>query len=158
MEQGVVVEAELAADAPALFEDFRGVGILLGRPVPGLFEQRHIDHRGGVALGAGVSVPVPGAAEVAALLDDADILDARLDQPRAGDQAGESSADEGEGDVVGFGLTLDEGRVGVLEIVGEGPFDPEVLVVAVGADSLVALGDIAGEQGLLVESRVSRPT
>ena len=119
VEQRVVVEAEMAADALAMLQDFRRVRIFLGRAMAGLFEQRHVDHRGGVALRAGIAVPVPGAAEIAALLDDAHILDAGLDQPRAGDQAREAAADEGEGDVVGLRFARREGRVGVVEIVGE---------------------------------------
>ena len=80
------------------------MGIFLGRAMAGLLEQRHIDHRGGVALRAGIAVPVPGAAEIAALLDDAHIVDAGLDQPRAGDEARKAAADKGEGHVVGLGL------------------------------------------------------
>ena len=100
VEQRVVVEAELRADALALLEDLRRMRVLLGRHVTGLFEQRHVHHRRGVALRAGIAVPVPGAAEVAALLDDAHVGDARLDQPRAGDEPGEPAADERERDVI----------------------------------------------------------
>jgi hypothetical protein len=50
--------------------------VFLRRHVPGFFQQGHIDQRSRIALRAGISVPVPGTAEVAALLDDADILDA----------------------------------------------------------------------------------
>ena len=41
--------------------------------LPGLFQQRHVHHRRRVALRAGIPVPVPGAAEAAALLDDPDV-------------------------------------------------------------------------------------
>ena len=85
-----------------MLEDLGRVRVLLRRHVPGLFEQRHVDERCGVALRAGVAVPVPGAAEVAALLDDAHVVDAGLLQPRAGDEAGEAAADERDGDVVGL--------------------------------------------------------
>ena len=155
VEQRVVVEAELAADAPALREDFGRVGVLLARPVPGLLEQRHVDHRGRVALGAGIAVPVPGAAEVAALLDDADVRDAGLDQPRAGHQPRESAADKGEGHMVGLGLPRGERRVGVVQVVREAAFQPQVLAVAVGPQPLVALGAVLGRKRLFVDRHVS---
>ena len=92
----------MPADAPAVREDLRRMRVLLGRPMAGLLEQRHVDHRGRVALRAGIAVPVPGAAEIAALLDDAHVLHTGLDQPRSGHQPGKSAADEGEGDVIGL--------------------------------------------------------
>ena len=102
VEQRVVVEAVLLPDALAVLEDLRRVRVLLGGHVPGLLEQRHVHEARGVALGAGVAVPVPGAAEVAALLDDADVVDAGFLEPGAGDEPGEAAADEREGDVVGL--------------------------------------------------------
>ena len=57
--------------------------------------------------GAGIAVPVPRAAEVAALLDDADVVDARLAQPRAGEQAAEAAADDQHLDLVGQRLALE---------------------------------------------------
>ena len=38
--------------------------------------------------------------EVAALLDDAVVVDAGLDEAGGGDEAGEAAADQGDGDVV----------------------------------------------------------
>ena len=87
VEQRVVIKAVLLADTLAVREDFRRMRVFLGRHVTGFFEQRHVDHRCRVALRARISVPVPGAAEVAALLDDADIADAGFRQPRGGGQA-----------------------------------------------------------------------
>jgi uncharacterized lipoprotein YbaY len=57
--------------------------VFLRRHVPGLFEQGHVDHRGSVALRAGIAIPVPGAAEIAALLDDADVRDVPASTNRA---------------------------------------------------------------------------
>jgi hypothetical protein len=51
--------------------------------VAGLLQEGHGDHGGGVTLGTGIAVPVPGTAEVAALLDDANIGDAGLDEAGA---------------------------------------------------------------------------
>ena len=49
VEQGVVVEAELLADALAVLEDLGRVRVLLGRHVAGLFEQRHVDEADAVS-------------------------------------------------------------------------------------------------------------
>jgi hypothetical protein len=51
---------------------------------PDFLQKRHIAVRLDVASNAGVAVPVPGATEVAALLDDAEGLDALLHQIRRG--------------------------------------------------------------------------
>ena len=82
-------------------------------------------------IAPGIAVPVPGAAEVAALLDDADVVDARLAQPRAGEQAAEAAADDDDLDLVGQRLALDRRDVRVVEVVRELAGDLDVLLVAV---------------------------
>ena len=62
----LVVQAEVPADPAAVLEDLGAVGVLLGRHVADLLEQRQVDVRLDVALHARVAVPVPRAAEVAA--------------------------------------------------------------------------------------------
>ena len=141
----------MLADAAAVLEDLGGVRVLLGRHVPGLFEQRQVDERRGVALRTGVAVPVPRAAEVAALLDDADVVDAGLLQRGAGDQTGEPAADEGDGDLVEQRLPLDRLDVGVVEVVGEHAHWLDVLVVAVVAEPLVALVAVLAVERLPVD-------
>ena len=95
-EAGALVQVEVPGDATAVLEDLRCAGVLLARDVAGLLQQREVDVGLDVALCARVPVPVPGAAEVAALLDDAKVVDARLPEPGAGDQAGEAAADDGD--------------------------------------------------------------
>src|SRR3546814_11626580 len=56
-----------------------------------LFEQRHVDIGFDVALGAGIAVPVPGAAEIAGLFDDANVGDADLVQFRRREKATETA-------------------------------------------------------------------
>ena len=141
----------MPADAARVFEDLRGVGVLLARHVAGFFEQREVDERRGVALGAGVTVPVPGAAEVAALLDDPHVVDTRFVELRAGDQPGEPSADEGDGDLVGEWLALGGGDVGVVDVVLEDPGDLDVLLVAVRPQALVALLAVLASQRLAID-------
>ncbi len=141
VEQDVVVEAEVLPDALAVLEDLGRVRVLLGRHVAGLLEQRHVHEARRVALRAGVAVPVPRAAEVAALLDDADV-DAGFLQAGAGDEPGEAAADERRRDVIGLRRPLDDGRVRVFEIVGELALELDVLGVAVGPQPLVPLGGV----------------
>ena len=155
VKQRVVVEAELRADAAAMRENFRRMRVFLGRHMPGFLEQRHVDHRGRIALRAGIAVPVPGAAEIAALLDDADILDAGFGQPRGGGKPGKAAADEGEGDVVGLGIARRDRRIGIVEIMGELTLDLDILVVAVGAQPLVALLRVFPAQFFLVDGLVA---
>ena len=126
-------------DPLRVLEDLRRERVLLRRHVPGLLEQRHVDHRRRVAHRARVAVPVPRAAEVAAALDDADVVDAGLLQPRAGDEAGEAAADDRDRDLVDARRALDRRDVRVVEEVGEPAGRLEVLVVAVGPQPLVAL-------------------
>ena len=151
VEQGVVVEAEMPADAPAVRQDLRRMRVLLGRPMAGLLEQRHVDHRRRVALRAGIAVPVPGAAEIAALLDDAHVLHTGLDQARSGHQPGESATDEGEGDVIGLrGARLDR-RVGIVEVAREHAGCLDILSIAVGPQTLVALLAVLAPQRFTVD-------
>ena len=115
VEQGVVVQAELAADAPAVLEDLGRVGVLLGGHVSRLLEKREVDVRRGVALGARIAVPVPRPAEVAGPVDDPHVVHARPADAGARDEAGEPAADEGEGHVIGARLAWFDRHVGVDE-------------------------------------------
>jgi hypothetical protein len=110
-----------------------------------VFQQGEVDHRRRVALRAGVAVPVPGAAEVTALLDDADI-DAGLPQPGPRHQAGEPAAHADHGPVVGPGRPFGPWRVRIVEVVRELIGEPEVLVVAVRAEPLVPLLGVPAPQ------------
>ena len=159
---GVVVQVEVVGDPLAVLEDLRRVRVLLGRHVAGLFEQREVDERRRVALRAGVAVPVPVAADVAALVDDPHVVDAGLLEPGAGDEPGEPAADERHGDLVGQRLARHDRCVRVVEVVGELPDRFDVLRVAVGPQPLLPLGGVLGPQGIAVDlagprRRVHRP-
>jgi hypothetical protein len=156
VKQRVVVEAVLLADTLAVREDFRRMRILLRGHMAGFFEQRHVDHRRGIALRARIPVPVPGAAEVATLLYDADIPDAGFGQARGGGEPGKAAADEGEADVVDFRIARGDRRIGVVEIMRELSCDTEILVVTIRAEPLVALLQISLTQPLLVDRWVLR--
>ena len=66
-------------------------------------------------------------------------LDAGLAQPGAGEQPAEAAADDDDVDLVGQRLALDRLDVRVVDVVGERRRDLDVLLVAVGAQALVAL-------------------
>ncbi len=119
--------------------------------MPGFLEQGKVDHRGGVAHRAGVAVPVPGAAHVAATLDDPNVLDAGLLQAGAGHEAGKSAADDRHRDLVAERFTLDPLHIGVVEEMSKAPCGLDVLLVAVLAQALVPLGTVLEPQGLVVD-------
>ena len=155
LEAGVAVEIEVPADGAAMLEDLGRGRVFGGRHEADLLQQRQVDVTLHVAGGAGIAVPVPGAAEIAALLDDAHRLDAGLAQPRPGEQAAEAAADHHHIDLVGqrrAGETrLD---IGVFEIMGERPGDLDILLVGVVAQALVALGAILRLQRIGVEAEL----
>ena len=84
----------MLADALAVREDLGAVGELLARHVVEFFEKRYVAVGVVVALDPGEPVPVPDTAEVAAHLDDPDVLDAGLPQRDRGEKPGESSAED----------------------------------------------------------------
>ena len=71
----------MPSDSLRMLEDLRRERIPLLRHVARLFEQRQVDVRFDVALGAGVAVPVPGPAEISRPFDDPQVGDAGLPKP-----------------------------------------------------------------------------
>src|ERR1700730_5836273 len=84
----------MLTDAARVLEDLERIGIPLFRHIAGLFEQRQIDVRLDVALRTRIMNPVPGAAEIATLLDDANTLHPRLAKSPCREQAAEAAADD----------------------------------------------------------------
>ena len=85
MEQCLVGETEAFGDLAAIGLDLRAVGEFLRRHEAGFFQQRQIAIGVIVALDAGIAVPVPDAAEIAAMVDVAEIGDALFGQMIAGE-------------------------------------------------------------------------
>src|SRR5262245_30139196 len=85
VEQRVVLQAELLADRVEIEADLLAERVASGGDVAHLLEHRHVDVRLDVAHDARVPVPVPGAADPAGLVDQADVVDAGVAQLRAGD-------------------------------------------------------------------------
>ena len=153
VEQRIVVEVVLPTDIAAMVADFGGMRVFLARHVPGFLEQRHVDHACGVALRARVAIPVPGAAEIAAFLDDAIVGDPGFLQPRAHDQPGKPAADKGEGHMIGYRVALLAQGVRIRGKIGEPAFEPDILRGAIGAQALVAFLGIFAPQRLRIDRR-----
>ena len=120
VEQAVVVEAELGGHLLAVLEDLEPRGELHRRDVAHLLEQREVAVRLDVAGDARVAVPVPRAADVAALLAEADVDEPGLAQLVPQQQPGEPGADDEDVALVGQRLPRHRvGRVDVLEVLGE---------------------------------------
>ena len=151
-EHGPVKQVEVVGDALGMGQDFRGVGVALGRDDPELFEERQVDIGLDVALGAGVLVPVPGATDATALLHDAHVGQAGLAQAGPGQQPTESTAhDEG----VHLGLHRCPVGHSTEVVLGElcvAADDLEVLILAVGPQAFGPFVGIAVAEGIRVES------
>ena len=99
-EDRAVVQPEVLPDVAAVLEDLGAVGVLLARHEVELFEHRDVAVCVVVALDPGEPVPVPDAAEVAAHLDDVDVVDAGLLQVGARQQPGDTAAEDRHLDVL----------------------------------------------------------
>ena len=131
-------------DPPAMLLDLGAVGELLRRHVVELFEQRDVAIGFVVALDAGIAVPVPDAAEIAAHLDDVDILDSGPLQARADDQPRESPAQDDHVHVLRDRIPHHGRRMGIgFPEVRELVRGVEVLLRALLAQALVALATIS---------------
>ena len=143
-EQRLLVEAKMTADPLALLEDLAAIGVAVLGEIAHLLEQRHVAIRLDVALHPGVAVPIPGAAEVAAHLDDADVADAGFLHTRSREQAGKASTEDGDIEIFRDRIPFDGRRVGIDFVeVGEIFRGLDVLPLAFGPHALVALAVIA---------------
>src|SRR6266481_5682029 len=140
------------ADAPRVLEYLRRIGVPLLRDIAGLFEQRQIDVRLYIALRTRIAIPVPGAAEIATLLDDADTLHAGFAESRCREQAAEAAADDHNFDRVVQRLAR-ETRIDIriVHVPTEVAFGFDVLMIAVSTHALVALEPVPGTEFLGVE-------
>ena len=142
----------MLADPPGVGADLVGLGVPLGRHGAGFLEQRHVDVRFDIACRAGIAVPVPRPAEIAADFDDADAFDARLAQPRRGQQTTETTADDHDVDRIVDRRPLLPRAVRIGVELGEAG-DVEIRPVAVGGRPAVPLDAVPLAQHVEIERR-----
>ncbi len=130
VEAGLVLEPVLVRAALGVGAQLLAGGVGAG-PVGALRERVLVGERGDVDREAGVAVPVPGAAEALALLDDQVVADAGLLEPDRGADPREAGADDqdlvveggGGGGRWGLGDAERPGAVAVFTVRGDG-IDP----------------------------------
>ena len=143
LEQRLGVEVEAAGEELRVLEDLRRAGISLGRHEADLFEEREVDVGLDVAHATRVAVPVPGAAEIACLLDDPDVGDPMAGEVDGGEHAGKPAAHDQRSD------GLDD------RLPGEPGFDERVAVELVV--EVAPLGHALGTDALLLLRLVALP-
>ena len=94
VEQRSAIQVEGPTEGLAVGEDLRLEHVLHGGDRADLFEERQVDVRLHVARSTRVAVPVPGAPEVTAALEDEEVVDALLRQARRGEHPGEPATDD----------------------------------------------------------------
>src|SRR5690606_20853381 len=100
LEERIIIKAEMAADGTAVLENLGGLRVFLDRHVADFLEKRQIDIGFNIAGGTGIAVPVPCAAEITALLNQADPLYACFTQAGTGKQAAKAAADNHDIDFI----------------------------------------------------------
>ncbi len=151
-EYRLFVEVELLSDSARMVPDLVRAGVLLLGDIAGLLQQRQIDVGLNIALRAGIPVPVPRAAEISAIVDDAYLLKIRFTQTGRSEQAAPAAADNEDVDIVmqrgprraGFDF-------GVVEIVGEVSLNLEILIVAVFPNPPCTFFGVFGAQRIWIE-------
>ena len=139
LKAGAAVQIEAFPDGPAVGENFLRAAVLLLRGVAQFLQQRQVDVGLHIALGAGIAVPVPGAAEVPSLFDYPNVVHPGLLEANAGQQAADPAADDENLHLVVQRLPAEiRVCIGIFEQVAELAPDHHVLVVAVLAYPLVA--------------------
>ena len=118
VKEGAVVKIVVTADAPSMFKDFRLVGEFMAGDVAHFLAEGEVDGRFRVTGGAGIAIPIPGAAEVAAVLQEAKVGKPRFLQARRGDEASKAAADDEDFREVVPGRPGGDVAVGVLSVVG----------------------------------------
>ncbi len=128
VEQAVFVEAEHVGEPLTVFEDLETRGEFHRRDIARLLEERQVAVGLHIAGDARIAVPVPGAADVAALLAETDVLEAGVAQLVPEQQTGEAAAHHQDFALVGQRLPLDRRRrVDIGEVFREVAFQGDVV-------------------------------
>ncbi len=152
VEQRIGHEVEPVGDRLQVQPDLLTERVPMLGDVPELLQHREVDGGLDVAHHPWVAVPVPGAADAAGLVEDADPLDAGLAQLSASEDPRDAAAYDHCVDVIGDGRAPTHGREGVLAERGEGLVARQIAnVSAPGDQALVALGPVLGVDDLGIE-------
>src|SRR6516165_7573522 len=106
----VTVQVVTLGDPAGVGQDFGAFRVLLGRDITELLEQWHIDVGLDVAGDSGVTIPIPGPANVGGLVDQPDVVDTELPASGPDEQPAEARTDDGDVDLVADGVA---GEVGM---------------------------------------------
>ncbi len=127
-------------------------GVFLLWDIAHLFQKGQIDIGFHIALSAWITIPVPGAAEIACLVNDSNIVNAGLFQAHASQHAAESATNNSNLYLVGQRFSIKIGfYVRVVDIVGKVAGRLLILRQALLADPLVPLFLVSGSQHCRVE-------
>ena len=143
----------MLTDRVTVRQDLGGTRVLFAGDVANLFEQRKVDVRLNIAHGAGVTVPIPRAAEVPALFDNTNVFDAGLTQSSTGKESAKPATDNDHIGLVGERSACERIDIWIDEIAREVASNFEILLVAIGAQTLVALDAILVAQCVGIERR-----
>ena len=128
VKQAMVVESELCCHALAIFQDFESRGEFHRWKRAHLLQQRQIAVGFHIAGDAGIAVPVPGAADVAAFLAKPHVLETGLTQLVPQQQAGEACADHQNLARIGQGFPFNGGRrIDIRQIPAEFAFHGDII-------------------------------
>ena len=116
LEKRVLVHVEATTKFLAVRKNLRRKCVTVGRHEAGFFEHRQVHVRLNVTHRARVTIPVPGAAEVAALFDDAEVVNAELAKIRCFKHSAETAANN------------DGVNVGNLRLTCEARFDIRIAI------------------------------
>ena len=147
LQAGLVIELVVFSDASTVLANLRALGIFLGGDNAKFFTKRQVNIGFCVAGCTGVSIPVPGAAKVASLFNNPQVLEARFPKPSAGNQSAETTPDNDDLGFVGerfaWGCRFD---IGIFDVIGKVVGHFNVLVVTIAAQSLVTFETIPVSQ------------
>ncbi|CAB4802073.1 unannotated protein [freshwater metagenome] len=109
MEKRVLVHIEATTKLLAVRKNLRRKRVTVGRHEASFFEHRQVHVGLNVTHRARVTIPVPGAAEVAALFDNAEVVDTELAKIRSFKHAAETAADDHCVDIGDFWVASEAG-------------------------------------------------
>ena len=136
----------------AIIQRFRRIGIFLLRGELGFFQQGKIHIGLDIARGTGIAVPVPCTAKIAAFFDNAEIINTGLTQARRSQHAAEATPDNRHINFVIDRPALQRRiDIRVIHKIGEIAHNLAILVIAIIAHTLVALGFIFLPQGVRIK-------